>query len=146
MMGPINPTESWLRHLPAIPSLSTTNWKLTGVFCTRFVRGFDDAILESLTSKNEDIRYEAVCAAGNWEVDAAWPHISKIVTSKKTDKRLLLAAIEATAAIRPDETLSVLHDLLNSEDEDIVDAVHEAVAMAGDDWVEGTEDDEDDEW
>ena len=43
------------------------------------------------------------------------------------------------------KTLSVLHDLLNSEDEDIVDAVHEA-AMAGDDWAEGTDDDEDDEW
>ncbi|MGA9264660.1 MAG: hypothetical protein WBV95_22040 [Desulfobacterales bacterium] len=42
------------------------------------------------------------------------------------------------------KTLSVLHDLLNSEDEDIVDAVHEAVA--GDDWAEGTDDDEDDEW
>ena len=108
--------------------------------------GFRCDTLESLTSKNEDIRYEAVCAAGNWEVDAAWSHITKIVTSKKTDKRLLLAAIEATAGIRPDETLSVLHDLLNSEDEDIVDAVHEAVAMAGDDWAEGTDDDEDDEW
>ena len=44
------------------------------------------------------------------------------------------------------KTLSVLHDLLNSEDEDIVDAVHEAVAMAGDGWAEGTDDDEDDEW
>ena len=43
------------------------------------------------------------------------------------------------------KTLSVLHDLLNSEDEDIVDAVHEAVA-SGDDWAEGTDDDEDDEW
>ncbi len=139
--------QSW--HANAIReaySRADQNWKLTAVFCMRYVRGFDDAILESLTSKNEDIRYEAVCAAGNWEVDAAWPHITKIVTSKKTDKRLLLAAIEATAGIRPDETLSVLHDLLNSEDEDIVDAVHEAVAMAGDDWAEGTDDDEDDEW
>ena len=44
------------------------------------------------------------------------------------------------------KTLSVLHDLLNSEDEDIVDAVHEAVAMTGDGWAEGTDDDEDDEW
>lgn len=139
--------QSW--HANAIReaySRADQNWKLTAVFCMRYVRGFDDAILESLTSKNEDIRYEAVCAAGNWEVDAVWPHITKIVTSKKTDKRLLLAAIEATARFRPDETLSVLHDLLNSEDEDIVDAVHEAVAMVGDDWAEGTDDDEDDEW
>ncbi|MFZ0611025.1 MAG: HEAT repeat domain-containing protein [Desulfobacterales bacterium] len=127
-------------------SSADPDWKLTAVFCMRFVRGFDDAILESLTSKNEDIRYEAVCAAGNFEVDAAWPHITKIITSKKADKRLLLAAIEATAGIRPDETLTVLYDLLNSEDEDIVDAVHEAMAMAGDDWAEGSDDDEDDEW
>jgi len=70
-------------------------WRLTAVFCMQFVRGFDDQILEALDSDAADIHYQAVCAAGSWEVDAAWPHIAALVTSDETDKALLLAAIEA---------------------------------------------------
>jgi hypothetical protein len=116
------------------------SWMLTAVFCMGFVRGFDDQIIEALASKNEDIHYQAVCAAGNWELDAAWPHIAGLVTSKGTDKPLLLAAIDAIAAIRPEEATDILVPLLDSTDEDIVEAVHEALAMAEENW-----DDEDDE-
>jgi len=70
-------------------------WRLTAVFCMRFVRGFEEQILEALDTENPDIHYEAVVAAGNWGLDAAWPHVAALVTSKKTDKPLLLAAIEA---------------------------------------------------
>jgi hypothetical protein len=105
-------------------------WRLTGAFCMRFVRGFDQQILEALDSKNPDIHYEAVCAAGKWEVDAAWPHVATLVTSGETDKLLLLAAIEAVAGIRPQEVAEILNDLADSDDEDIAEAVFEATAMA----------------
>ena len=121
-------------------------WKLTAVFCMRFVRGFDDQILEALGSQNPDIHYEAVCAAGNWEVDEAWPHIAAIVTSEESEKDLLLAAIEAAAFIRPNEASEILGDLLDSDDEDIVEAVYEAMAMAGEPWDDEDEEDEDDEF
>ena len=51
----------------------------------------------------EDIHYQAVCAAGNWEVDAAWLHIASLATTELTDKSLRLAAIEAVGNIRPQE-------------------------------------------
>jgi HEAT repeats len=105
-------------------------WRLTAVFCMRFVRGFDEEILEALASPNPDIQYEAVIAAGNWGVDAAWPPIAVLVTSRKTPKPLLLAAIEAAAGIRPHEALELLDDLADSDDEDIADAVREAMANA----------------
>ncbi|MFP3869582.1 MAG: hypothetical protein ACLFVT_01705 [Syntrophobacteria bacterium] len=105
-------------------------WRLTAVFCMRFVRGFDDQILEALDSTNPDIHYQAVCAAGNWEVDGAWPHIAALVTSEETDKPLLLAAIEAAASIRPHDAPIILADLIDSDDEDIGDAALEALAMA----------------
>jgi hypothetical protein len=105
-------------------------WRLTAVFCMRFVRGFDEEILEALASSNPDIQYQAVIAAGNWEVDAAWPPIAALVTSRKTPKPLLLAAIEAAAGIRPHEALELLDDLADSDDDDIADAVREAMAMA----------------
>ena len=104
-------------------------WRLTSVFCMRFVRGFDEQILEALDSANPDIHYEAVCAAGAWEVDAAWPHISALVSSGRIDKPLLLAAIDAVASIRPREAAAILNDLADSDDQDVVDAVFEATAM-----------------
>jgi hypothetical protein len=118
-------------------------WKLTAVFCMRFLPGFDAEILESLKSTNPDIHYEAVCAAGNWEVAGAWPHISKLLASKKTEKALLLAAIEAIAGIRPEEAAETLGEFIDSDDEDIVDAAYEAMAMAGVEWEEEDYDDED---
>ena len=113
------------------------DWKLTAVFSMRFVRGFGDQILEALESADPDVHYEAVCAAGNWEVDGAWPHITTLVTSKETEKPLLLAAIDAVASIRPREAGGILVDLTDSDDEDIAEAAYEAMSMA-----EGVSDEE----
>ncbi len=105
------------------------DWKLTAVFSMRWIRSFNKQILEALGSDNEEIHYQAVCAAGNWEVDAAWSHISGLVSSKETDKPLLLTAIDAVASIRPREAGVVLIGLTDSDDEDIVEAAYEAMAM-----------------
>ena len=69
-------------------------------------------------------------AAGNWELDEAWPHVVELVTSADTDKAVLLAAIDAVASLRPEEAGEILVDLTGSDDEDIVDAAEEAMAMA----------------
>jgi hypothetical protein len=126
------------------------DWRLTAVFCMRFVRGFENQILESLNSRDSDIHYEAVCGAGNWEIDAAWSHIAGLVTTEETDKVLLLAAIDATASIRPQEAPEILVNLIDSEDEDIVEAAYEAMnmaeALAGEDWDDDDDDDDDDEF
>lgn len=122
------------------------DWRLTAVFCMRFVGGFDEQILESLESRNQDIRYQAVLAAGNWEIDRAWSHIGGLVTSKDTDKSLLLAGIEAAASIRPQEAAGILFELTESDDEDIVEAAYEALAMAGGLSDEDWDEDDDDEF
>ncbi len=120
-------------------------WKLTAVFCMQYIRGFDKQILESLSSQDPDILYEAVCGAGNWEIDAAWPHIAAFVMSEETEKDLLLAAIESVALIRPHEASEILGPLLDSDDEDIVDAVYEALAMTDVFWDQDDDDDDDDD-
>jgi hypothetical protein len=106
-------------------------WRLTAVFCMRFVPGFDDRILEALKSEDPEIHYQAVCAAGSREVDAAWAHVAPLVTADETDKPLRLAAIDAAASIRPLEAAEILSALTDSDDEDIADAAFEALAMAG---------------
>src|SRR5271157_864328 len=119
-------------------------WMLTAVFAMRWVRGFDKQILEALESANRDIHYEAVRAAGNWELDAAWDHVVELLNDPDTPKNLLLAAIEAAGSIRPTEAGMILVDLADSDDEDIAEAADEAMMMA-----EGAsayeEDEEDDE-
>ena len=105
-------------------------WKLTAVFCMTYVQGFEREILEALRSKDPKIHYEAVVAAGGSAVDDAWEHVSLLVTSKKTAKPLLIAAIEAAASIRPEEAGELLDSLLDSDDEDIAGAVEEALAVA----------------
>lgn len=108
-----------------------TGWKLTSVFCMEFLPGFADRILESLASDDPEIRYHAICAAGNWQIDAAWSHVAEVATASDAEKSLRLAAIGAVAAIRPQEAAPMLQELLDLEDEDIVDAAFEALAMAG---------------
>ena len=137
--------ENW--HKEAVRAAYRSDeedWKLTAVFCMQFIDGFDEQILEAIDSKNLDILYEAVCAAGNWEIDAAWPHIAALISSEQTEKELLLAAIEAAAMIRPGEAAEIFEPLTDSDDEDIVDAVCEALAMSGEFWDDEEEDEDDD--
>ena len=137
--GSVRAPQDWHREaVRAAYESDDEAWRLTAVFCMRFVRGFDEQILEALESRNSDIHYEAVRAAGAWAVNAAWPHIAALVTSGGTDKPLLLAAIEAVASIRPREAAEILDDLTDSDDEDIAEAVSEAMTMA-----EGLADEED---
>ena len=106
------------------------DWRLTAVFAMQYVSGFADEIVAALEDPDEEIRYEAVRAAGNWEVDAAWPHVAALLAAPVTDKALLLAAIEAAPAIRPREAEPLLADLSDSDDVEIADAASNAVMMA----------------
>ena len=119
-------------------------WTLTAVFSMRWVRGFEDQILAALKSDDPEIHYEAVRAAGNWELDEAWPHIVELVNHAHTPKPLLIAAIGAVGSIRPAEARKILADLAGSDDEEIAEAAEEATAMA--EAVPDEEDDEEDEW
>jgi HEAT repeats len=119
-------------------------WMLTAVFSMRWVRGFDDQILLALKSDDPAIKYEAVIAAGNWGLNAAWSSIIEFLNDGHSPKPLLLAAIGAVGSIRPDEALEVLADLADSDDEEIFEAVEEALAPA--DVVSDEEDGEEDKW
>ena len=138
-------------HNPAILSAYNSgdrDWILSAVFSMGCVRGFDKQIIESLSSSDPEIHFEAVDAAGTWEIDQAYPHVLALVNNPKTPKPLIFAAIEAVAAIRPDDAPQVLDDLLDSADEELREVAQDAISMAtgvevDDDW--GDEDEEDEE-
>ena len=104
-------------------------WRLTAVFAMGYVRGFDPQIVAALEDADDEIRYEAVGAAGNWGVDAAWPYVANLLTSADTDKLLLLAAIEAAASIRPEEARPMISDLTDSADAEVAQAASTALVM-----------------
>ena len=105
-------------------------WRLTAVFGMNYIEDFEKQILESLEDDDPDIHYEAVCAAGSWEVDGAWQHVIDLVSDENTEKELRLAAIEAAINIRSEVAAEILGPLTDDDDQDIVDAAHEAIAMA----------------
>ena len=122
------------------------DWRLTAVFAMYYVRGFDDEIRTALDDPHAEIRCAAVTAAGNWEVDAAWPHVSALLAAPHTDKALLLAAIEAAAYICPHEAEPLLLALSDSDDAEIAAAAGDAAMMAAAGVDVEDELDEDAEW
>jgi len=106
------------------------DWMLTAVFSMRWVRGFEDSILEALQSGDTDIQYEAILAAGNWEMNAALSHIVALVDAVYAPKRLRVAAIGAVGEIAPRNAGEILVDLTDSDDPEIAEAAADAIASA----------------
>jgi uncharacterized protein (UPF0147 family) len=135
-------------------------WILTAVFAMRYVKGFEDLIVEELKNPDQEIHIEAIRSAGTREIDAAWPHIVELLQNPQTHRDLLLAAIAAAPYIRSAEAPRVLRDLTDTPDEEISEAAEEAISdarsfaaipkdldeTAGDEEDEEDEDDEEDEW
>jgi len=128
-----------------------SEWRLTAVFCMRFIPGFDEEIVEALADGDAEILYQAVCAAGDQEVDGAWSFIRRMVLGAASgapilpddpdaEWSILLAAMNAVASIRPLEAHETLSGLVESDDEDISEAALEAL-----DIVEGLWDHEDED-
>jgi hypothetical protein len=81
--------EEWHQNaIRAAYSSGDQAWILTAVFSMRWVRGFDDQILEALKSGDAEIQYEAIQAAGTWGLAAAWSHILALVRDAATPKSL----------------------------------------------------------
>jgi len=108
-----------------------TDWRRTAVFAMRFVPGFGNQILESLSSDDADTEFQAVCAADAWQIDQAWSHVLNLARDNETEKYLRMAALEAMASIRPDEAAGIIVELGEFEDEDLNDLANEILGMIG---------------
>jgi hypothetical protein len=129
--GSIRSPEDW--HAAAIREAYTSGdveWRLTAVFCMRFIDGFDAEILASLADEDPRLELEAVRAAGVHGLPDAWEHVRAIVEGDTTDRMLLLAAIAAVGSIRPDEAEEVLAALDGEDDDEVEAAIHEALIDA----------------
>jgi hypothetical protein len=114
-------------------------WRLTAVFGMQYIEGFETEILACLDDPDPEIHLEAVTAAGSWELEAAWDHVAALVRGAQTAKDLRLAAM-----IRPEQVQALFDGVLGHEDEEIGEAVREALAMA-EAILEGDDDDPDED-
>jgi hypothetical protein len=134
--------QDWHRGaIRAAHASDDRKWKTTAVFCMGFVDGFEPQILEALKSDDPELKLEAVRAAGNQGVEKAWPHIRALLRSRRTNRNLLLVAIEAAGSMDDEEAMEILYELNESDDEEIAEAAEDALTFAGlDDDEEGEED------
>ncbi len=118
-------------------------WQLTSVFCMRFIKGFDQQILKSLDHPDLMTHVHAVEAAGNWEIESAWPHVKRLLTAEGTEKDLLIAAMLSSVTLCSEEASSLIGEYADSDDEDIAETANETMMMAdmlsGDDELGGLE-------
>lgn len=119
---------------------ASNDWKLTALFCMRFITGFEDEILAALTSKDEHQRLEAIGAAGEQELQMAWPHVQAILKDSQADKLFVLAALGALPMLAPSPeiVMAILELHLASADPEILEAATEVLDMLSED--------DDDDW
>jgi len=122
--------EDWHREaIRTAYASGDAEWKLTAVFGMKYIRGFEKEILETLNTSDPELLETAVTAAGNGELQSAWPRIKRILKSPATEKSLLLAAIEASACVNPAEARTFLEDFEESDDEEISATATEALTL-----------------
>lgn len=125
-------------------------WKRTAVFCMGFIQGFEKEILEALETDDPWVLRQAVLAAGSWEIADAWPVVHHLTLAAGLEdelvpgdpdagRALLLAAIHSAAMINPQAAFEILEEILDDltdpeegfiEDEELSDAIEEALEMA----------------
>lgn len=142
--------EEWHREaVRGAYARGSDEWRLTAVFCMRFVDGFEDEVAATLDSEDPVLLREAILAAGNKELTAAWPLVQQLLEDDGADRELRIAAIEASPGLAPELLPTVLAELAMSADEEIAAAANEAMALASGldmlDELDDLDDEDDDE-
>ena len=127
-----SPREWHAAAIRAAWAAEDPDWKQTAVFCMGHVRGFEDVVREVLDSGTEPLVAEAVKAASMHEGIArlAEPALVRLARSSE-DRDVQLDAIEALGGAQSSGSLELLHELAESDDEEIADVAQEALVMRG---------------
>jgi hypothetical protein len=133
--------QDWHRGaITAVHASGDEAWYLTAVFCMSYVNGFDEQIIAAMDHADIEVQVEAIRAAGTWALDAAWDKITPLFEAEEVDKEVLMVAIDAAAQIRRGEAAKLLVHLTDIDDEDVVEAVHDALTLTEEgDWDEDVE-------
>ncbi|MGI6524535.1 MAG: hypothetical protein ACOX2O_04475 [Bdellovibrionota bacterium] len=79
---------------------SDVAWKVTALYCMRYLPNFKEEVLAELTSINPEMKRYAVEAVAAHKFQEAWPKLKSIILSEYSDKDLLDSAIYAAVKIK----------------------------------------------
>ncbi len=146
--GAIRSPQPWQEKAVAAAYRSgEESWQITAVFCMGHLRGFEDEIVEAFESESEQVRFEAIRAAGEAGVQRLARPLQALAEDPEADPDERIVAILATANIGATGTFEILDELCADPEEAVAEAAEEALAdfsmlslaeemLESDDWEE----------
>lgn len=98
-------------------------WRLTALYCMRFVDGFEKEICQELLSRNADMQQYALIAVKMKKIASVWPQVRGIIEAERINEDVFYAALEAGIAINPQAMPEILTSLSDFDDPDWQDDV-----------------------
>lgn len=108
------------------------DWRLTAVFGMGYViqADFSAEIETAFGSDSQDLQGEAIRAAGLRGLESLLPEVTAIAADEGAAPELRYAAVEALGYLGDEDTVELLHELTESEDELLAAIAEEAVQLA----------------
>jgi len=108
------------------------DWRLTAVFGMGYVTQADFAaeIEAAFNSESQELQGEAIRAAGLRELASFLPEVTAIAADEGAAPELRYAAVEALGYLGDEDTVELLHDLTESDDEVLAEIAEEALQWA----------------
>jgi HEAT repeat protein len=104
-------------------------WRLTAVFCMGYLYRTDFAaeIAAAFRSPAEEMRREAMLAAGRRCLEELLPEVTLIARDPKAPEDLRYAAVEAIGELGGEEDVELLEELTKTANQELVDVAWEAL-------------------
>lgn len=108
------------------------DWRLTAVFGMGYVIQADFAaeIEAAFKSDSQELQGEAIRAAGLRELESLLPEVTAIAADRDAAPELRYAAVEALGHLGDEDTVELLHELAESDDEILAGIAEEALQWA----------------
>jgi HEAT repeat protein len=108
------------------------DWRLTAVFAMGYVTRVDHTseIEAAFGSDSQELQLEAIRAGGLRGVESLLPEVTAIAADESARPELRYAAVEALGYLGDEETLELLTDLTESDDELLAALAAEALQLA----------------
>jgi HEAT repeat protein len=120
------------------------DWRLTAVFGMGYVveADFSAEIEAAFSSDSVELQGEAIRAAGLRELASFLPDVTAIAADESAPPELRYAAVEALGYLGDDDSVELLHELAESDDEALAAVAEEALQWASLDMDDADLDDE----
>ena len=118
--------QKW--HREAVRSLYASgdeDWKLTAVFCMRWLGGFEEEILEALGSESQSIQREALAAFGELDLGGAGLDLSAAMEAEDVQTGLVQAIISYINRLPAEQAEMLLTSIAMAGDDENAEPVGE---------------------